>query len=80
MFFYVYQHQNFDYLIINQVQVPLSVVVAWIMGIQMDLDFKLLETGCLAFGIIVTAFTLQVNYAQCHLYTANFSFLLVYLF
>ena len=60
MFFYVYQHQNFDYLIINQVQVPLSVVVAWIMGIQMDLDFKLLETGCLAFGIIVTAFTLQV--------------------
>ncbi|RDY00371.1 Vacuolar cation/proton exchanger 1, partial [Mucuna pruriens] len=39
--------------------VPLSVIVAWIMGIEMDLDFNLLETGCLAFTIIVTAFTLQ---------------------
>ncbi|KAK7847059.1 vacuolar cation/proton exchanger 1 [Quercus suber] len=39
--------------------VPLSVVVAWTMGIDMDLDFSLLETGCLAFTIIVTAFTLQ---------------------
>jgi Ca2+:H+ antiporter len=30
------------------------------MGIQMDLDFSLLETGSLAFSIIVTAFALQV--------------------
>jgi len=44
----------------NEFQVPLSVVVAWIMGIRMDLDFSLLETGCLAFTIIITAFTLQV--------------------
>ncbi|KAJ1385943.1 Sodium/calcium exchanger membrane region [Sesbania bispinosa] len=44
---------------ISMFVVPLSVVVAWIMGIRMDLDFNLLETGCLAFGIIVTAFTLQ---------------------
>ncbi|KAL2317496.1 hypothetical protein Fmac_031372 [Flemingia macrophylla] len=44
---------------ISMFVVPLSVVVAWIMGIQMDLDFSLLETGCLAFTIIVTAFTLQ---------------------
>jgi hypothetical protein len=36
------------------------VIVAWIMGIRMDLDFNLLETGCLGFAIIVTAFTLQV--------------------
>ena len=36
-------------------------VVAWIMGIRMDLDFSLLETGCLAFTIIITAFTLQVH-------------------
>ncbi|VAH76701.1 unnamed protein product [Triticum turgidum subsp. durum] len=39
--------------------VPLSVLVAWIMGIQMDLDFKLLETGALFISVLVTAFTLQ---------------------
>ncbi|KAL6998423.1 Vacuolar cation/proton exchanger 3 [Sarracenia purpurea var. burkii] len=39
--------------------VPLSVVIAWIIGIKMDLDFNLLETGSLALSIIVTAFTLQ---------------------
>ncbi|KAK7258796.1 hypothetical protein RIF29_24383 [Crotalaria pallida] len=39
--------------------IPLSVVVAWIMGIEMDLDFSLLKTGCLASTIIITAFTLQ---------------------
>ncbi|KAK7305394.1 hypothetical protein VNO77_43299 [Canavalia gladiata] len=44
---------------ISMFVVPLSVVVAWIIGIEMDLDFNLLETGCLAFTIIVTAFTLQ---------------------
>ncbi|XP_030969174.1 vacuolar cation/proton exchanger 3-like [Quercus lobata] len=44
---------------ISMFVVPLSVVVAWTMGIDMDLDFSLLETGCLAFTIIVTAFTLQ---------------------
>ncbi|RZB80909.1 Vacuolar cation/proton exchanger 3, partial [Glycine soja] len=44
---------------ISMFVVPFSVVVAWIMGIEMDLDFNLLETGCLAFTIIVTAFTLQ---------------------
>ncbi|THG22819.1 hypothetical protein TEA_025664 [Camellia sinensis var. sinensis] len=39
--------------------VPLCVVVAWIMGVHMDLDFNLLETGALAFSIIVTSFALQ---------------------
>uniref|UniRef100_A0A7N2M5A7 Vacuolar cation/proton exchanger n=1 Tax=Quercus lobata TaxID=97700 RepID=A0A7N2M5A7_QUELO len=39
--------------------VPLCVVVAWIMGIHMDLDFNTLETTSLALSIIVTAFTLQ---------------------
>lgn len=39
--------------------VPLCVVVAWIMGVEMNLDFNLLETGSLALAIIVTAFTLQ---------------------
>ncbi|CAK8537687.1 unnamed protein product [Lathyrus sativus] len=44
---------------ISMFVVPFSVIVAWIMGIRMDLDFNLLETGCLGFAIIVTAFTLQ---------------------
>ncbi|KAJ4866292.1 Vacuolar cation/proton exchanger 3 [Raphanus sativus] len=39
--------------------VPLSVIVAWIMGIKMDLNFNILETSCLALAIIITAFTLQ---------------------
>ncbi|KAG2263746.1 hypothetical protein Bca52824_070825 [Brassica carinata] len=39
--------------------VPLSVIVAWTMGIKMDLNFNILETSCLALGIIITAFTLQ---------------------
>jgi Ca2+:H+ antiporter len=43
-------------------QVPLSVIVAWIAGIQMDLDFKLIETGSLFVSVLVTAFTLQVHY------------------
>uniref|UniRef100_A0A5B7AWN8 Vacuolar cation/proton exchanger n=1 Tax=Davidia involucrata TaxID=16924 RepID=A0A5B7AWN8_DAVIN len=44
---------------ISMFVVPLCVIVAWIMGVHMDLDFNLLETGCLAFAIILTAFTLQ---------------------
>ncbi|KAI3801536.1 hypothetical protein L1987_29643 [Smallanthus sonchifolius] len=40
--------------------VPLCVTMAWIMGINMSLDFGLLETGCLAFSIFLTAFTLQL--------------------
>ncbi|KAK1307220.1 Vacuolar cation/proton exchanger 1a [Acorus calamus] len=39
--------------------IPLTVVVAWIMGIRMDLDFKLLETTSLFVGVLVTVFTLQ---------------------
>ncbi|XVE79407.1 hypothetical protein DITRI_Ditri14bG0056100 [Diplodiscus trichospermus] len=44
---------------ISMFAVPLCVVVGWIMRIQMDLDFNLLETGCLALTILVVAFTLQ---------------------
>ncbi|KAJ4903844.1 Vacuolar cation/proton exchanger 1 [Raphanus sativus] len=39
--------------------VPLTIIVAWIIGINMDLNFNLLETGSLALSIIITAFTLQ---------------------
>ncbi|KAL5748077.1 hypothetical protein ACOSP7_025116 [Xanthoceras sorbifolium] len=44
---------------ISMFVVPSCVIIAWIMGISMDLDFSLLETGSLAFSIIITAFTLQ---------------------
>ncbi|KAH1108989.1 hypothetical protein J1N35_012757 [Gossypium stocksii] len=44
---------------ISMFAVPLCVVVGWIMRIKMDLDFNLLETGCLALTILVVAFTLQ---------------------
>ncbi|RZB92268.1 Vacuolar cation/proton exchanger 3 [Glycine soja] len=39
--------------------VPLCVIIAWIIPINMDLNFNLLETGSLALAIIVTGFTLQ---------------------
>jgi Ca2+:H+ antiporter len=51
-------------------QVPLCVVVAWTMNIHMDLDFSLLETGSLAFTIIITAFTLQVLSSDIFLITS----------
>ncbi|KAG1334957.1 hypothetical protein COCNU_03G010760 [Cocos nucifera] len=44
---------------ISMFVVPLSVIVAWIKGIHMDLGFELLETGSLVMSILVTAFTLQ---------------------
>ncbi|KAI5675008.1 hypothetical protein M9H77_05958 [Catharanthus roseus] len=44
---------------ISMFVVPICVIVAWIMGIHMDLDFHLLETVCLAFSILVTTFSLQ---------------------
>ncbi|PIN17179.1 Ca2+/H+ antiporter VCX1 [Handroanthus impetiginosus] len=39
--------------------IPLSVIVSWIIGVNMSLDFSLLETSSLALSIIVTALTLQ---------------------
>lgn len=44
---------------ISMFVVPVCVLMAWIMGIPMDLDFGILETSCLGFSIILTAFTLQ---------------------
>ncbi|KAK1264917.1 Vacuolar cation/proton exchanger 1a [Acorus gramineus] len=41
--------------------IPITVIVAWIMGIPMDLDFKLLETASLFVAVLVTAFTLQIK-------------------
>ncbi|KAL3839400.1 hypothetical protein ACJIZ3_023991 [Penstemon smallii] len=39
--------------------VPLCVIVSWIIGINMDLNFGILETSSLAISILVAAFTLQ---------------------
>ncbi|RAL39266.1 hypothetical protein DM860_002799 [Cuscuta australis] len=39
--------------------IPLTIIVAWIMGIKMDLAFSTIETGALALSILITAFTLQ---------------------
>ncbi|CAN6327031.1 unnamed protein product [Urochloa humidicola] len=44
---------------ISMFVVPLSVLVGWIMGVPMDLDINLLETGCLFLAILVTTLTLQ---------------------
>ncbi|XP_010262848.1 PREDICTED: vacuolar cation/proton exchanger 3-like [Nelumbo nucifera] len=55
--------------------VPLNVIVAWIMGVNMDLDFKLLETGTLVLTIIVTAFALQDGTSH---YMKGFVLLLCY--
>ncbi|KAI3994392.1 hypothetical protein MKX01_012649 [Papaver californicum] len=44
---------------ISMFVVPLTVILAWTLGIEMDLDFNILETGCLGFSILITAFTLQ---------------------
>ncbi|KAG6523534.1 hypothetical protein ZIOFF_013395 [Zingiber officinale] len=46
---------------ISMFVVPLCVMVAWIMGIKMDLDLNLLETGSLIMAILVIAFTLQTQ-------------------
>lgn len=42
----------------------MTVLVAWAMGIEMDLNFNRLETACLALSILVTSFTLQVRFLQ----------------
>ncbi|XP_047317418.1 vacuolar cation/proton exchanger 3-like [Impatiens glandulifera] len=44
---------------ISMFVVPLCAVVAWVMGVPMNLDFDLLETGVLTFSVILIAFTLQ---------------------
>ncbi|KAH7682191.1 Calcium/proton exchanger protein [Dioscorea alata] len=38
---------------------PVSVIVAWIRGISMDLDYKLLETASLVMSILIVSLILQ---------------------
>ncbi|KAE9622234.1 hypothetical protein Lal_00033003 [Lupinus albus] len=56
--------------------VPLCVIVAWIAGVEMDLNLKLLETGSLALAIIATSFTLQDGTSH---YMKGFILLLCYI-
>ncbi|KAK8947685.1 Vacuolar cation/proton exchanger 1a [Platanthera guangdongensis] len=61
---------------ISMFVVPLSILVAWIMGIQMDLDFQLLETGVLVMSILLVAFILQDGSSH---YLKGFILLLAYI-
>ncbi|KVI03267.1 hypothetical protein Ccrd_018435 [Cynara cardunculus var. scolymus] len=45
--------------------VPVTVLVAWIIGINLDLDFNLVETGSFSLTILVTAFALQEDESKC---------------
>ncbi|KAM7463967.1 hypothetical protein LguiA_032088 [Lonicera macranthoides] len=56
--------------------VPLSVIVAWIMGINMDLYLMPFETVSLAISILISAFTLQDG--TCH-YIKGLVLLLCYI-
>ncbi|KAK4418942.1 Vacuolar cation/proton exchanger 3 [Sesamum alatum] len=44
---------------ISMFVVPLTVITAWIIGIEMELGFNLLETSALALSILVTTLALQ---------------------
>lgn len=55
--------------------VPLCVIISWIMGNKMDLNFNPIETGSLALAIIATAFTLQDGTSH---YMKGFILLLCY--
>ncbi|KAL0909207.1 hypothetical protein M5K25_020054 [Dendrobium thyrsiflorum] len=61
---------------ISMFVVPLSVIMAWIMGMQMDLDFKLLETGSLVGSILITLFSLWDGTSH---YLKGFVLVLAYL-
>lgn len=41
-------------------QIPFCVIVGWIMGMPMDLNFQLFETATLFITVLVVAFMLQV--------------------
>ncbi|KAJ4970247.1 hypothetical protein NE237_003346 [Protea cynaroides] len=56
--------------------IPFSVLVAWIMGVDMDLDFHILETVALFLSVLITAFTLQDGTSH---YMKGFVLLLCYI-
>ncbi|KAL6877549.1 hypothetical protein ACP4OV_012764 [Aristida adscensionis] len=44
---------------ISLLVIPIILIVSWVNGMPMDLDFDLLETGSLVMTVFTTAFTLQ---------------------
>ncbi|XP_020088065.1 vacuolar cation/proton exchanger 1a-like [Ananas comosus] len=44
---------------ISMFVIPVTLIVAWIKGVQMDLDFDLLETASLVMSFLITASMLQ---------------------
>jgi hypothetical protein len=61
-----YFHEDFPFVslsdksIIILLQIPFSVVLGWIMGQPMDLNFQLFETTTLFISVLVVALMLQV--------------------
>ncbi|KAG6524501.1 hypothetical protein ZIOFF_014413 [Zingiber officinale] len=48
--------------------IPFTVVVGWVMGTQMDLNFQLFETATLFITVLVVAFMLQVGSQIKHIF------------
>ena len=47
--------------ILYDLQIPFCVVIGWMMGEEMDLNFQLFETATLFITVLVVAFMLQVS-------------------
>lgn len=45
---------------LHELQIPFCVVIGWMMGEEMDLNFQLFETATLFITVLVVAFMLQV--------------------
>lgn len=54
-------------------QIPFCVIVGWMMGQPMDLNFQLFETATLFVTVLVVAFMLQV----CHLLSSVYYYFLI---
>ena len=48
-------------MLFSVIQIPFCVVVGWMMGQKMDLNFQLFETATLFITVLVVAFMLQVG-------------------
>uniref|UniRef100_A0A0D9VFA8 Sodium/calcium exchanger membrane region domain-containing protein n=1 Tax=Leersia perrieri TaxID=77586 RepID=A0A0D9VFA8_9ORYZ len=62
--------------VVTTIEIPVIMIVSWVNGIPMDLDFNLLETGSFVMTVIITAFTLQND--KWH-YLKGFNLVLCYI-
>ena len=51
-------------VVVLNLQIPFCVVIGWMMGQEMDLNFQLFETATLFITVIVVAFFLQVGISR----------------